>query len=425
MSNIAIMTNFMDFHPGYSLTGIVSDQITMLTKFGHNVHLFVNEQYNPQYDTDEIKEKANFEKSVPFTHLVDYTSESKLSAEHKNYSNSVAIMMREKFEELQIDYVFTHDWVFTGWNLPYSEGIRKASPRLPDVRWFHWIHSVPSVMRDWWQINRYGPGHRIVFPNNTERLRVAEQYRGTIEDVRVVPHIKDLRTWYEFDSETCRFIDDYPGVMQAEFVQIYPASTDRLSAKRVDAVSGIFGMLKKRGHSVCLVVANQWATGRARKEDVNKYYNIATSAGLVKDEDFIFTSEWDEQYATGIPRRMLRELQLCSNLFMFPTREESFGLVGPEAALAGVFMGLNKSLTMMYEIFGHEGLYNDYGSHHQNFEPPDVQEHYRMLASIVLGRYKQNEALLTKTYCRLTYNYDALYLRVYEPLLAESKTWAE
>lgn len=420
MANIAILTNFMDFHPGYSLTGIVTDQIIMLNKWGHNVHLFVNEQYNEQYDTPL---PGNKHKVVTFSHLKDYTSETQLTAEHKADSKKVKDMLEAQFKELQIDYAFTHDWVFTGWNLIYSEGIRTVSPLLPDVRWLHWVHSVPSVNRDWWNVKRYGPNHKIVFPNNTERLRVAEQFQGTINDIRVVPHIKDLRTWYDFDKETLRFIDDFPGVMNADYVQVYPASTDRLSAKRVDAVAGIFGQLKSRGHSVCLVVANQWATGKARKEDVNKYYKIAETAGLVRDKDFIFTSEWDDQYATGIPRRMVRELQLCSNLFIYPTREESFGLVGPEAALAGLFVCLNKSLDMMYEVFGHEGVYFDFGSHHNNFTPPSIQKYYNDLAAIILGRVKQNEAVMAKTFCRQKYNYDALYLNVYEPLLAEAKLW--
>lgn len=422
MSNVAILTNFMDFNPGYSLTGIVNDQAIMLDKYDHTVHLFVNEQYNPKYD---IPIPVTYHKVVPFTHLKDYRKEGELTADHKQYSNNVKMMLVDKFKELGIDYAFSHDWIFTGWNLPYAEGIRKASPELPDIRWFHWIHSVPSIMSDWWQIKRYGPNHKIIFPNQTERIRVAEQYRGDIDDVRVIPHIKDLRTWYEFDEETCRFIDDFPGVMQADFIQVYPASTDRLSAKRVDAVIGVFGQIKKRGHSVCLVVANQWATGRQRKEDVEKYYKIAKTAGLERDHDFIFTSEWTEEYATGIPRKILRELQLCSNLFIYPTREESFGLVGPEAALAGPLVCLNRSLTMMYEVFGHEGLYFEFGSHHTNFEPPEIQAYYRDLATIILGRISQNESVLTKSYCRKTYNFDALYLNVYEPLMSEAKLWGK
>ncbi|GAG84067.1 unnamed protein product, partial [marine sediment metagenome] len=193
--------------------------------------------------------------------------------------------------------------------------------------------------------------------------------------------------------------------------------------KRLDAVAGIFGQLKKRGYSVFVAVANQWATGKQRKDDVEKYYKIAESAGLIRGSEFEFTSEWDATYATGIPKKMIRELQLCSNLFIFPTREESFGLVGPEAALSGVFMCLNRSLNMMYEVFNHNGIYMDFGSHHNNFEPPDVQAYYNDLATVIIGRFGQNESIMTRSFCRQKYNYDSLYNDVYEPLLAESRTW--
>ena len=420
--NIAILTNFQDFNPGYSLTGIVHDQVTMLTRYGHTVHLFTCEQYNPQYDIP-LPEGVTVHHAVPFGHLKDYNTLTALEEPGKVLAKKTEEFLVTHLTLNKIDIVFTHDWIFTGWNLPYSIGIRLASKQVPDVRWLHWIHSVPSVLYDWWTIRSYGPKHKIIFPNEVDRLRVAEQFRGEVEDVRVIPHIKDLRTWYDFDEETCRFINDYPAVMQADFVQIYPASTDRLTAKRVDIVAQIFGQLKGRGFKVCLVVANQWATGRQRKEDVENFYKFANKCGLKRDVDFIFTSEWDEKYATGIPRVMLRELTLCSNLFIFPTREESFGLVGPEAAHAGAFLVLNKNLEMMKDVFGGNGMYADFGSftHDQKYE--NALKYYYDIGSIIIGRCWQSEAFRTKTWCRQMLNSDYLYIYKYEPVMEESKLW--
>lgn len=424
MANIAILTNFQDFHPGYSLSGIVKDQCEMLTKYGNNVFFYTCDTYNEAYDQPL---DATVLRKIPFVHLDDYRSETNLSEKHEKYSDKLKEILIGEIHEHNIEYVFTHDWVFTGWNLPYSLAIRKASPHVPNVRWLHWIHSVPSTGNDWWDIRRYGSNHRLVFPNNTERIRVAEQFKGRPEDVRIIPHIKDLRTFYDFDPETRRFIEDNPAMMQADFIQIYPASTDRLHAKQVNIVINLFGAIKRKGFTVFLVVANQWY-GRPHEQKLPDYHRLAAQAHLAPDE-FVFTSEWDERYNTGIPKKMLRELLLCSNIFIFPTVEESFGLVGPEAALAGNFMVLNKSLYMMSEIFGNAGLYVDFGSHHNIFDPKNINpdmtwdDYLDNVASLILGRFVQNESCLTRTYSRRIFNMDNLYLHYYEPLFMESKLW--
>jgi glycosyltransferase involved in cell wall biosynthesis len=420
---VAILTNFQDFNPGYSLTGIVTDQALMLKRHGHEVFLYVCQNYNPKHDAALEAIDVTPIRKVPFGHLKDYTSIA--GFEHKELTLQTVKFLAEEFLANEIDIAFSHDWIFTGWNLPYGMAISKARNFLPGVRWFHWIHSIPSVFRDWWLFEHYGPMHRIIYPNKANRQHVAEQFRTWPEYVRCIPHIKDLRTWYEFDPETCRFIDDFPGVMHADIVQVYPASTDRLTAKRVDVTIRIFSELKAAGKTVCLVVANQWATRKNRKEELGAFEKLASGAGLEVGNEFVFTSEWEEKYVNGIPRRMLRELQLCSNLFLFPTKDESFGLVGPEAALAGNYLVLNRSMPLMWEIFGNEGMYADFGSFEHNFEPPDKNRYFRDLAMIILSRMVHNENVRLRTHVRQTYNYDSLYLNYYEPLMSESLTWAK
>ena len=96
MAKIAILTNFMDFNPGYSLTGIAKDQVIMLLRHGHKVNLFVNSNYNkdsgsPVSDEEIVKfggDPKNYQMvdKIPFQNLTDYHSISTLSAEDKTSS---------------------------------------------------------------------------------------------------------------------------------------------------------------------------------------------------------------------------------------------------------------------------------------------------------------------------------------------------
>jgi glycosyltransferase involved in cell wall biosynthesis len=419
---VAILTNLQDMNPGYSLTGIIKDQIKMLARYHNEVHLFVCEVFNDAHQHEV--EPAFLHKTVPFANLEDYNSMVKLKPEHVETQAKMREMMLEELKEF--DVVFTHDLVFTGWNLPYALAISDVSSRLINLRWMHWIHSVPSANRDWWDMKLY-PNSKLIFPNETTRIKVGEQYKGTKSDVRIIPHIKDPRTWGDFDEDTCAIIDEKPGLMWSDVVQILPAGTDRLSAKGVHHVIDIFAEMKRMHREVCLCIANQWATGRQRKETTQPFIDRALKEGLTEDE-FFFTSELKNSelldpmgknvYENGLPKRILRELFSLSNVFIFPTREESFGLVVPEAAFAGVLPVLNKSLAMQAEITAHKALYFHFGSFNHNLEVPHVNYWYA-IANAIIGRMMDNEAIMTKTICRQRYNMDKLYKVYYEPVMME------
>ena len=428
---IGILTNFQDFGPQYSLTQIVLTQARLLHRYGHDVHLFTCEQFNPK-DEVLIPKGVTHEKKIPFGHLKDLRSENDLTPELKLVRNNMAQMLRT--EVVGYNVIITHDFIFQGWNMPFGLGCRDASADLPDVRWLHWIHSTTSqyknsagemVFPDWWDINKYGKKHKIVYPNKSDKTRVAEAYKGWAEDVRIVPHIKDLRTYADFSDETCKFIDYAPGIMHADIVQLYPCSVDRLAAKKLEVVMGIFANLKQMFQSVCLVVATQWCTGKKQRDIVDEYKKIAMSLNLEIGSEVVFTADYDpKRYGVGIPKRMIREIFMCSNLFIFPTSEETFGLVLPEACLAGgVLPVLNRSLDLMSEITGYNALYFEFGSFIRQFENSNMSIYLRDLAAIILKRLTGNEAITTKTWFRQKNNYDFLYKTVYAPLLEESKIW--
>lgn len=423
MAKIAIVTTFMKFDSWYSLSHIVLDQIRMLTEYGNEVFLFVNEQYSGD-EIDFNNQNLTVIKGIPFTHLKDYQSINELTPEHDEIANKTRNVLIAKIKEYEIDTVFTHDIIFIGWSMPYAIGIQRIKDQLPNVVWLHWIHSIPSRFSDWWNMAEYGRGHKIIYPNATDRIRVAENYRTTTDSVRIIPHIKDLRIMFDFSEEACELIDNYPALMQADVVQVYPASSDRFESKRVAEVIKIMGAIKSCGHSVCLFIANQWATTQKHYANLLEFYELGRKYGLDPTRDFIFSSLFTvnnkQPYKVGVPAKILTQLMMLSNLFVFPTREETFGLVLPEVSLAsGALCVLNKSLQMMTEVGGGNTLYFDFGSYTHNFEPANMDDYLKQIALIILGRMQENDSILTRTFMRKHYNYDNLFRYYYAPVMAE------
>jgi glycosyltransferase involved in cell wall biosynthesis len=417
---IAILTNLAEFNPAYSLCSIVESQARMLARYGHDVTIFVSESCNLLTWPVFIDGRITVETRIPdISERFPYLRLADLTEQHNLFS----AILGERLRELLLPFgaIFTHDWILTGWHLPYAEALAMCAGILPRTRFFHWIHSIPNTHCDWWRLYRYGTkNHKIVYPNQTDRAHVALQFNCLISDVVVVPHIVDPRIFLEFNRLTNEFIDDYPSMLQAEIVQVYPASSDRLRGKGVDRLINIFAELKRRGKSVCLVIANQWANKLLKKEDLDWYRNIAERNGL-DEGDFVFTGDWrDGEFESGIPRRMLRELMSLSNLFVAPTMSESFFLALPEASLAGCVLPIqNASLYNQREVGGNCGVYREFGSWQRPWNPRNEGDYYRGLADLVLQRMNENEAVRLKTHIRQSYNMDAVYEKYYRPMLAE------
>jgi glycosyltransferase involved in cell wall biosynthesis len=431
-SKVGILTSFASFPPGYSLTGIVEDQIRMLASYGHEVHLFVCEHFSikPEEELFQhdpwMKDQYILHKVVPFAHLKDYISADDITSEHHKIIKKTSKILLPLLRDMEV--IFTHDWIFTGWNMIYGKAIQLLCEENREVflniGWMHWVHSIPTQNRDWWNLSHYKGKHRIIYPNKIDSQRVAEAYKCPNDHVVVIPHIKDMRSFWEFGKNTYEFIEDFPAVMQSSIVQVYPASTDRLSAKGIDKILHFFKHFKENGATVCFVICNQWATGRQRKESLQSYYKRVRLANLKINEEVIFTSEWKKDYETGIPRKMLRELQLLSNLFIYPTTEETFGLVGPEVAVAGPLMVNNRSLSMMWEVQGGTGVFAEFGSFERRLDTPGSEkEYYKALAMLVLSRMQRNEVVTAKTYNRRRYNWDHIYKKYYGPTMAERLLW--
>jgi len=412
---VGVFTTFQYFAAGYSLMNLVLSQIRQLRRGGYEPHFLVCENFG---NSEEFYKEATTHKIIPVGHLEDYRV-AELEEKHQELVDKTAEALIKIIDDIGINLMLTHDIVFLGWHYPYALAVQKASRERPDVKWMHWIHSVPSGFNPIWDIRKYGKNHKLVFPNKTEALRVAEQFRGTIEDVIPVHHVKDIREFAEFDEATNRFIDEYK-LMEADVIQIYPASVDRLEAKGIDKLMMVFGAMKTYfNKDVRLVICNQWCNVDKHRQTVEAALKKGENYGLRAQKDLIFTSKFEPpEWELGLPSRMVAELMMLANLFMFPTREESFGLVLPEASLmGGCLVVANASLDMMREITGNNALFWDFGSFHRTYSHDNEQAYFRDIAQIIIGKMQSEQAVRLKTFMRQRYNLDTIFKLELEPAM--------
>lgn len=263
-NKIGVLTTFYDFSNSYSLTSVVEAQLTALVKYGYETVLFVHDNFK---DDEKVPKGVEIRKVVPRFLLIDYSSCQEPNADLENQAITAYEALKEHTQD--IDVIFQHDLIFQGWFLPYCMAIHKLARERPAIRWFHWIHSVPSIKPA--DIKhphtlRYElpPNSKLVYLNNHSIVRAAEAYGLYPKDVRIAHNAVDPRLFWNLHPLVKNLLDRYD-ILEADFVQAYPLSTPRMvSGKGLYALIDIFSQFKKLGRKVPLSCATRTQTTSAR-----------------------------------------------------------------------------------------------------------------------------------------------------------------
>lgn len=403
--DIAIICPLKDDKPFYSLTSVIKNQIQMLSLFRHKVSIIVRSDYKGANFAG-----ASLLRLLPSGDLIDYRTKYSLSEEHRSLANDTALILSSRVD--QFDLVITHDIVLTGFNLPYALAIMSVAQDNPSVPWLHWVHSFPFESKDWYDFKHYGENARIVYPNASALDEVSLKFN--VAPAIFIPHIVDLRVNNRMSEQSRRLFSSIPGMNSADFVQLYPAATDRFEAKGIRELIDLFGLLKRRGYSVCLVVANQHSHRRkAMLADPIVYYErVAKRSGLIPYQDFFFTSEMmNGRFVDGVPQATLLDLFPATNTFFFPSRSESFGLGLVEAlSCSALAVAYNDSLTLPVPLGTPVGKF-PLGCVGDHFTPVSVLEE---VADYLVAQVSNTPAIVARDYIRKSLNPAAVYNTYYK-----------
>lgn len=423
---IAILTSFVDFNLGYSLIGIVLDQARMLRDNGYDYDILCLKNFN---ESDKAKaEGLNVKYVLPQTKLhpykpnepprEDWDEQVKAHLEGKESCEGYLSALRE------YDVIIAHDLMFLDWHLVQNAALRECIRLWPMKTWIHWVHSAPSA-----------PPHDLCFPsslrfsaapnsvyvylNESQAFEYSLMINAPRRAVRVCYNPKDIRDVWNFDPLTNELIRS-ADLLDSEILQVYPFSTPRWESKGVDRLLAIFGRWASSGVDAKLVLVNAHANSKKDAAFVKAIKNKARSFGLMEGTHYLLTSEWGRMKKRGdlaysVPHRVVQDLLLASNMFIFPSFSECCSLIQAEAAIAGgCFMVLNRDFQPMLEFASPSALHYEFTKN----DPSKNPAYYECVAREILANFRCDPTIETTTKARRRlYNKEWIWENQFEPLL--------
>ncbi len=425
---IAILTMFNGLSSTYSLVNVVESHINMLLKNNYDVTIFVTEQFKDSnkyggYLNKKLKWKriVNSKQGVPFK-WIDYTDNS--SQVHKTFEMEVKMLTDDFTLKLQgFDLCFMHDILFQGWHLHHNVAIRNAQKNLPKLKFYNFIHSVPTTPQD---INcipypfncKYQPmkNCRFIYPTYSGLEAVAKQYNLPIGECHVVYNTINI---IEDMSKEVRLIHKFFNLLESDILCIYPS---RLTpAKKCEKVVMLLGQISKATGKHCKVVFCDFESFDINPE---KYKTIIKSNGEnfgLSRENILFTS--DLGFDNGVNRKIIFELFQLSNIFINPSYSESFGLTTIEAVSRGNFLVLNENVPALKEVG------NSFNSHFIQWDAKSFEneisvsydtseyDYYFNQGKIIWDKMCKDNTLMAKRKLFKTYNNDWVFYNQLQPLI--------
>ena len=412
MKTVCILTTFFEAESGYSLIAVVETQLKMLLENGYNPSVVVRNDF--RFGDDNSLWRQEIVDILPILPALDITSEIPESFEDD--VQKMVVLFRQYLSKF--DVIITHDIILQTFYQRHNVALRRFCDEYPEKLFLHWIHSCPNPMDtipEYPYNCRYTPmpGY-IVYPNDSDRERVAETYQMPLERIianRASHSIDPLEVW-NYSDLTSEIVKK-SGLLKAEIAVVYPARLDR--GKQPEKIIRLLAGVQAWGLDVSLLIVDWQSGGDSFQIYINRLIGLADELGI-KDQ-LNFTSRLDDRALQGVPRQTVVELMDLSTVYVHPSMIETYSLVVHEAMLRGKLIVLNNDLPMMHELFGEHGIYFEFGADRlKRTYAPDEQTYWNAHSKKLVESYLLNSALRAQAHARRMWNPDVEWHN-FEPLL--------
>jgi hypothetical protein len=412
VKKVALLTTFFETTSGYSLIAVAETQINMLLDHGYNPVVLVQENFSePEGPSVWRKAIVDLRPVVPFLHLE--------SGVHDDFEARVDAVYEGLVEGLEdVEVCITHDIILQDWYKEHNIAMRRYAKTRPDLLWLHWIHSCPSPAgpQEYPHDCRYTPppGY-IVYPNDSDKNRVCQTYGLEGMEWRVKAnrsgHSIDPLALWPYHGLTKDLVEQ-SDLLSGEITCVYPARLDR--GKQPEKIVRLMAGVQRANYEPRLLVVDWQSSGERFQRYMDELLALSATLGL--GGKINFTSRLDDRCNQGVPRQVVMELMDLSNVYVHPSRVETYSLVVHEAALRGCLLVLNHDFPPMRELFGRNAIYMDFGSDRANRQYLDEQEFWDGEALRLISELRENRAAWVKTVARREWTPKAMF-KDFEPML--------
>jgi glycosyltransferase involved in cell wall biosynthesis len=422
LKNIYILTNFSQYLRSYSPIIVVGEQLKMFHAAGYKPVLVCSEGWEPPEDSIFARTETVqvFPAHVYNEAKVDDVFEEEVD---RLYSELGDVLKNA-------DVVITHDLIFLPDYVKHNVACRRIAVENPDIQWIHWIHSATSPNSLIQERRMYGekyeelltskfPNSIVAFPNSYSIPRVARNFSYEEDEVFEVPHSTDPT---ESMHHLVQRLYNEKELGDCEVLMVYPLRLDR--GKNAEYNVRTIAQCANIGLKSHLIFCDFQSTGDDKvvyREDLKR---LAGELGA--GDNVTFLSEFDEASNLEAPHEVVLDLFTLSNVFMMPSKSETYSLVAQEAMLKGNLIILNQDFAPFRQIYGTNALYRQFGAnigfdgydgeitteHH-----PDANAYCRDIAKNINYWLHNDKALAGKTWVRTKRNPDAVFRDYLEPLL--------
>jgi len=412
VKRVALFTTFFESTSGFSLIGVATTQLQMLLNNGYDPVVLVQENFTEPPDGIWRKEILDLRPVVPFMHLTGGVAE--------DFEDRVQKIQKALEENLaDVDVCITHDIILLDTYKEHNVAMRRYAETRPDLLWLHWIHSCPSTgsttaYPD--NCRHTPPPGYIIYPNSSDLGVVCRAYEMHGQEWRAVSNrsahsIDPLAIW-PYDELT-KDLALKSGLTEGDISCVYPVRLDR--GKQPEKIIRLLAGARRQGYDPRLLVIDWQSAGERFQKYIDELIVLANSLHLQGKVNF--TSRLDDRCSQGIPRKVVIELMDLSNVYIHPSKVETYSLTVHEAMLRGCLCVLNHDLPVMRELWGDNAIYFDFSSDRIDREyQPTEQAFWNDEALRLIAELNQNRAVLAKTTARKEWSPQAMW-KEFAPLL--------